>query len=86
MHADSETTQRVLALADMYWRLTGKSPDNMSGSELMKLYRISADRAPLVDLLKIVEREITANQVLRKMHECGGDHGYFMLPPSQRVI
>jgi hypothetical protein len=86
MHSNHDKVHRFVVLADIYFRLTGKSAGDMSGEEMEGLYALVAQCSSPDKFYKLVEYKIKIEDgILERTANIPAD-GWRMLPPEQRVL
>ena len=58
MYGNHDTLQRILVLADVYFRLTGKSAGAMSGEEMEEFYAYTAQCSAPEELHNLIKIKI----------------------------
>ena len=87
MHGNHDKKiQRFVVLADIYFRLTGKSAGDMSGEKIEGLYALVTQCSSPDKFYKLVEykQKIEGDASERAANNPAG--GWRMLPPAQRVL
>ena len=86
MYGNHDTLQRILVLADVYFRLTGKSAGAMSGEEMEEFYAYTAQCSAPEELHNLIKIKINPGK--DSTEGAGNFHagGWSMLPPAQRIL
>ena len=86
MSSNQYNIQRILALADIYFRLTGKSAGAMSGVDMAEFYAYITQCSSPDELHKLIANKINFERAAREEFEEAHPGGWCMLPPAQRII
>ena len=86
MHGNHDHIQRFLVLADIYFRLTGKSGGDMSGEEMEGLYALVTQCSSPDKFYKLVEYKIKIEEGASEKYANNPEGGWRILPPAQRVL
>ena len=86
MNGNQYNIQRFLALADFYFRITGKSAGAMSGEEMEEFYAYITQCSSPDELHKLIRNKIDLGRDAADIMENVNPGGWCMLPPEQRII
>ena len=86
MNGNQYNIQRFLALADFYFRITGKSAGAMSGEEMEEFYAYTTQCSSPGELHKLIEHKISGARGGMERTESSHAGTWCMLPPEQRII
>ena len=86
MYSNQYNIQRFLALADFYFRITGKSAGAMSGVEMEEFYAYTTQCSSPDELYKLIEHKIPGARGGMERTENSHAGAWYMLPPEQRII
>jgi hypothetical protein len=86
MYGNQYNIQRFLALADIYFRLTGKTASTLSGVEMEEFYKCITHCSAPEDLHKLIENKINIERDGLDSMDNVHPGGWYMLPPEQRII
>ena len=86
MNGNQYNIQRFLALADIYFRLTGKTASTMSAVEMEEFYSCITQCSVPEELHKLISNKINIGRDAVDIMENVNPGGWCMLSPEQRII
>ncbi|MGH8120500.1 MAG: hypothetical protein ACRESK_07795 [Gammaproteobacteria bacterium] len=86
MYGNQYNIQRFLEMADIYFRLTGKTASTMSGVEMKEFYSCITQCSTPEELHKFIKNKINIGRDAVDTMENVHSGVWCMLPPAQRII